>query len=87
MKLIEPPTLDVGPKISSSSMATTATNVIVFTALPSSVLQQQHRGADHDTTKAEERRRDFDSIFQPKNLTAALRAADRRISTIALSKA
>ncbi|GMO78716.1 hypothetical protein BwSH20_42930 [Bradyrhizobium ottawaense] len=63
MKDIEPPTLDVGPRI-SSSMAAIASNAIVFTMLPSSVPQQQHSRADHDTAKAEDGRRDLDGVFQ-----------------------
>ncbi|MCP3408379.1 hypothetical protein [Bradyrhizobium sp. CCGB01] len=65
MKVIEPPTLDFGPEISTSSMAATASSVIVFMASPWSMSAQQiDGGANQDTAEAEDHRRDLDDVFQ-----------------------
>ena len=68
MKLIEPPTLAFVPKVSTSSMAATASSVIAFTMFPLQWPSQQAkptgREADHDTAQAEDSRRQFGEVFQ-----------------------
>ena len=62
-----PPTLELGIATLSSNIAITAISVIIFTAFPQFFSVTQHSKHEaHDTDEADQRSREFGSLFPPE---------------------